>query len=374
MDDYTAAESQNQDLNTPKEESSDRAKLIKFGLLLTLLAALAGGYLWWNNLRNYVNTDNAKVTADIVDVSPKTSGRLEILAVQEGETVQGGQVLAELDNAQLKINLDQAKASLDLSQANYEKLPDDLKSAQATVDKAQQALVATQAQLKAAQAAEADSSRNLTQSALLLQSGAISQESLALSTSAATKAQAAVEAAQAAVMANQAAVQDAQAKLNSLDKTGAAIYLAQLQQAQSAYQTAQLNLANSVLRAPVGGTVLRVAVQVGETIAVGQTVVTISDLDSTWISANIEEDKFGRLRVGQTVTVQIDAFPGISFDGQISELGGATQSTFALIPTETTSGNFTKVKQRFSCKITVDKRDKVLKPGMSAVINIHTGH
>jgi membrane fusion protein (multidrug efflux system) len=175
-------------------------------------------------------------------------------------------------------------------------------------------------------------------------------------------------------MTNQAVLVDSQAKLNSEDKTGDAIYLAQLQQAQAAFDTAQLNLTNSVIKAPVNGTVVQVAVKVGENVTAGQTILSISDLDNTWISANIEEDKYGRLQVGQAVQVQIDAYPGTTFSGQVSELGGAAQSTFALIPTTNTAGNYTKVTQYFSCKITVDKKGLVLKPGMSTVINIHTGH
>jgi membrane fusion protein (multidrug efflux system) len=356
------------------KNNSAKSKYIKIGLIAALLVAIIGGYLWWNNLRNYISTDNANVAGDIVALSPKVSGRVESLTVQEGDVVQVGQTIAELDTAQLKINLEQAQAALALNQANYDKLPDDLKSAQAGVEKAQQTVAITQAQLTAAQVAAADSQRNLSQDEQLQQSGAISQEALTTATSANTKAQAAAEAAQASLQANQAALVDAQAKMNSLDKTGAAIYLAQLQQAQAAFDSAQLNLANSVIKAPVNGTVVEVAVKVGENVSAGQAILSIGDLDNTWISANIEEGKYGRLKVGQAVKVQIDAYPGTTFDAQVSELGGATQSTFALIPTTNSSGNYTKVTQYLSCKITVDKKGLVLKPGMSAVVDIHTGH
>ena len=360
-------------VDTKKESVTDKGKLIKIVGIAVIVAAVVGGYLWWNNLQNYISTDNAKVAGDIIDISSKVSGRLEILAVREGDSVQAGQVIAELDTAQLKINVDQARAALELSQANYDKLPDDLKSAQATVEKSQQNVATTQAQLKAAQLTAADSQRNLTQNEKLYESGAISKEAMDAATSAYNKAQAASDAALASELANQASLQDSQAKLDSLSKTGDAIYLAGLEQAQAAYATAQLNLANAVIKAPLSGTVVRVAVQVGENLTAGQSILSISDLNTTWITANIEEDKFGRLQLGQDVKIQLDTFPGTTFNGKISELGEATQSTFALIPTENTAGNYTKVKQRFSCKITVDNQGIVLKPGMSAVINIHTG-
>lgn len=360
--------------NTNKETSRDKGKFIKLVVVAVVLVSVAGGYFWWRNLQNYISTDNAKVAGDIIDISSKVSGRLETLNIQEGDSVQAGQVIAELDSAQFKINLDQARAVLELAQANYDKLPEDLKSTSANVEKARQTLAAAQAQLKAADLTAADSHRNFTQSEQLYQSGAISKETLDAASSAYTKSQAAAEAALATVLANQATLQDSQAKQDSLAKTGDAIYLAGLEQAQAAYATAQLNLANAVIKAPVSGTVVRVVSQAGENLTAGQTILSLSNLDETWITANIEEDKFGRLQLGQSVEIKLDAYPGITFSGQINELGGATQSTFALIPTENTSGNYTKVKQRFTCKITVDKKGMVFKPGMSAIINIHTGH
>ncbi|PKM76901.1 MAG: hypothetical protein CVU90_10005 [Firmicutes bacterium HGW-Firmicutes-15] len=349
-------------------------KIIKIVVLLVVLVGgIIGGYIWWNNLRTSISTDNAKVVGDIVDISPKVAGRLEEVSVQEGTYVQAGQIVAVLDNAQYQINLNQAKAVLDISKANYDKLPDDLKSSQATVEKSRNNILTSQAQVKSAAVAVADAKRNLAQNESLSQNGSISKESLEASRSSYAKAQAALEAMQATVMANQAALQESQAKMDSLDKTGAAIYLAQLQQAQAAYDTAQLALTNSIIKAPISGTVVRLALQVGENVSPGQTIITISNLDNTWVSANIEEDKSSRIKVDQDVDVKIDSFPGITFAGKVSELGGATQSTFALIPSENSSGNYTKVTQRFSFKITVDKKGMVLKPGMSAVIKIHTG-
>jgi len=354
--------------------TQERFKRIKIAVSLIILAlSLIGGYYWWYRIHTSISTDNAKVAGDIVDISPKVTGRLEELPVKEGDYVQTGQIVALLDNAQYKINLNQAQAALELSKANYEKLPEDLKAAQATVEKSRSTVLTSEAKVKLAEVAAADAQRNLVQNESLFNNGGISKETLETSRSALAKAQANLDSEKAAVLSNQAALQDSVAKMDSLDKTGAAIYLAQLQQAQATYDSAQLALTNSIIKAPISGTVVRTALQVGENVSVGQTILTISNLDTTWISANIDEDKSGRIKVGQDVTVKIDSLPGITFAGKVSEVGGAAQSTFALIPSENTSGNYTKVTQRLSIKITVDKQGKILKPGMSAIINIHTG-
>ena len=90
-----------------------------------------------------------------------------------------------------------------------------------------------------------------------------------------------------------------------------------------------------------------------------------------WVAANIEETYIGKVQVGNSVDVKIDAYPGKKFKGQVIEVGSASASQFALLPTESTSGNFTKVTQRLPIKMKVlDAGENVLKPGMSADISI----
>lgn len=344
----------------------------KLVLVVVLLGCAIGGFLWWKDLSTSVKTDNAKVAGDIVDVSPKVSGRIEKIVVQEGENVKAGQVIATLDKAQYKINAKQSQAALELAEANYSKLPNDIRSMQATVDKAEDGLDSSVSQAKAASVTLKDAKRALDQAEALYAGEAVSEEALQTARSKYEAAEASYAAAQANIKSYQAGVDDALAKSGALDNTSAKIYKAQLKQAQAAYDSAQLALNNSVITAPVTGTVARITLQAGETVSAGQTIVTIVDLDSTWITANIEEKKVTRIEPGQKVDVSIDAYPSISFSGTVKRIGGATQSTFALIPTENTSGNYTKVAQRLTVTIDVDKQGKQLKPGMSAIIKIHT--
>lgn len=145
-----------------------------------------------------------------------------------------------------------------------------------------------------------------------------------------------------------------------------------MKQAQAAYDNAKLNYENSFIYATISGTVVRVPATIGENLSPGQPILSISDLNASWVVANIEETNYGRLHVGQKVDVRIDAYPGKVFAGKVTDVGGVTQSTFSLIPTQNDSGNFTKVTQRMPVKIEVNKEGLVLKPGMSAVIKIHT--
>jgi membrane fusion protein (multidrug efflux system) len=352
----------------------------RIGLLivaLVVIAALAGGLWYWHELQISVSTDDAQVTGNIADISPKIAGRLEKLYVSEGDVVTAGQKLAELDNAALAVALTRDEAALEIAKLNYAKLPDDLKSAQAGADKAKQGLQAAQAQEQQAEIALGDAKRALDETQALYSGGAISKEAMDTAASNYKKAQAALDAARANVQAAQAGLQDAQAKLESVSNTDADSYLAQIKQAQAVYDNDKLSYNESFIYATISGTVVRVPGVVGEYLSPGQAILSISDLQNTWVVAYIEETKYGRLRLGQKVDIHVDAYPGKVFHGSVIELGGATQNTFSLIPIESDTGNFTKITQRLPVKIAVNKAELqqyglTLKPGLSVEVKIYT--
>jgi len=359
-------------LLTEGNDNRLKKKIGWLAILVVLAGGIAGGILWWHQMKTYVTTDNAKVAGEIVDVSPRIAGRLEKLLVKEGDHVKAGQVIAELDNDQYKTAMEQAEASLDLARANYERLPEDIKALAAAVERAKEAEAAAQAQVESARIALQDAKRSLEQNESLFGAGAVAKETLLAAQSRYSTCKAALDAAEANAKAAHAAVADAQSKWEAAQKSGVRAGLAQVKQAEAAYRMACLNYENSVVKSPVDGRVLKTSVSVGETVSVGQTLVQICDLSSTWVTANIDENKIGRIKVGQKVQVTFDAYPGQVFAGKVVEIGGATQSTFALIPTESTSGNFTKVTQRVPVKIAVDAKEVELKPGLSARVKIRT--
>lgn len=356
-----------------EEEKQARPKKIQIIIaVVAILAVISGGLWWWHQEKIKISTDNAKVEGDLADVSPKVAGRVDSILVAEGQAVTKGQILMQLDDSQYKINLQQAKAALDLAQANYDKLPDDIKSANAAVVKAQEGVEYYQALSESSGLALADAKRVFDQNQALYNSGAMSKDAFDTSRIKLETAQVKLESDQANARVAQAALDDSLAKAESTQKTSSNIYLAQIEQAQAAYDNAKLAEDNTVIQAPASGIILRIPVVVGENVSAGQTLLTISDLSNTWITANIDEDKFGRIKVGEKAEVEVDAYPGQSFAGEVTETGNATQSTFSLISTENTSGNFTKVTQRLQVKIRVKEGEYSLKPGMSAVVTIYT--
>jgi len=129
------------------------------------------------------------------------------------------------------------------------------------------------------------------------------------------------------------------------------------------------------LKAPVAGIVSRKSVEPGQVIQPGQPLMTVIPLDRVWITANFKETQLRDMRVGQTVTVDVDAYGGHEFTGKVESIAAATGSRFSLLPPDNASGNFVKVVQRVPVKIVLDNGqdpDRLLRPGMSVTPTVHT--
>lgn len=120
------------------------------------------------------------------------------------------------------------------------------------------------------------------------------------------------------------------------------------------------------------GTVIKKIGNVGEVGVPGQPVAMVADLSSLYITANIEETELYKVKPGQRVDFTIDSFPGTKFSGQVVSIGDATVSTFSLLPSQNTGGNFTKVVQRVPVKIGIKSyQGHRLLPGMNAIVRIY---
>lgn len=357
------------------EAKMDRPKSRKFMviMLVVLLTAAGAGIYWWYLLQTVISTQNAKVATDISDISFRVGGRLEKIMVAEGDQVAEGQELAVLDQEQYRFAVEQAQATLDLARANYERLPYDLQSKQMAVSRARDQVAIAAAAVNTAEIAVNDAQRILNKNIELFDSGAIAEETLNTSRSNYEKAVAALESARLGLQSAQTNLQDSQQQESAAAKTSEPSLLAGLKQAQAVYDAAVFNYNNSILKAPLGGTVVRTAVQAGETITAGQTILSLIRSDNTWIIANIEEKKINRVQPGQKVDIRIDSYPGKVFNGTVATVGDVSQSTFALFSSGSTSGSFTKVSQRVPVKITIDNQGLVLRADTSAQVKIYTG-
>jgi RND family efflux transporter MFP subunit len=132
---------------------------------------------------------------------------------------------------------------------------------------------------------------------------------------------------------------------------------------------AEVALENTYLKSPFDGIVVQKLAEVGNLLEPSQTAVIVADEDNAWVSANIEETSVGLIKVGQPVHIKIDE--GGDLEGKVADVRASVASQFALIPSDSGAGNFTKVVQRVPVKITIDQnKDKTLRAGQSVEIKI----
>lgn len=334
---------------TPK--LNNRHLMLIVGVLIIIL--MAGGIWWWVRAGRIVSTDDARVKGTMVAVSAKGNGRIEKVFVNEGDAVQAGQAIAVLEKEELENQVEQANANLAMAQAKL--------AAMVAGNRPQEVAQANAGVLQAKANVE-NAKRNSERDEVLYQQGAISVQQRDASKTA-------YDIAQAQYLS---ATEQRSLSVEGSRQEDVMVAQAQVKQAHAALKNAEIQLADATIKAPVSGVVALKSVEDGEIVAFGQPLFSISNLSDVWIGANIEETYIGRVKVGQAVEFTIDAYPDKKLVGRVIEVGPASGSQLALLPTENSSANFTKVTQRLPIKIKAEESDYVLKPGMSAVINILT--
>ena len=149
-------------------------------------------------------------------------------------------------------------------------------------------------------------------------------------------------------------------------------------QAKAALDDAQRNLDLTTVRAPMNGVATQVEqIQLGRFVMAGAPVFSVIDVSNPWVDANPKESDFTYVAVGQSVTLDVDAFPNHVFKGTVGSLSPGTGAQFQILPPQNATGNFVKVVQRVPVRIYFDKDDKFvrkLKAGMSVYATIDTNH
>lgn len=126
------------------------------------------------------------------------------------------------------------------------------------------------------------------------------------------------------------------------------------------------------ITSPISGTVVKNDGAVNQLASMGTPVAVVADTSRLYIGVNVEETDIARIRLGQGVDVKIDAYPGKTFKGQVTEMAPATQTYFSNTSSFSTSGTYTKVTQLIPIKVAIENKDKLpLVFGMNATVRVH---
>jgi len=317
-------------------------------LALVALIVIVGGVYWYKDYTSYIRTDDAVVASDNVTVSPKIMGRISKIYVEEGDSVNQGQLLAELDSIDLLAQKQQVIALKSQTQANKEQ--------------SQAKLQYDEKNIKILQIGLEKSKEDFDRAKTQYKGGVITKEQYDHMQKAQETAQAQLEAAKAQILVSKTTIKSAEASVTAA-------------QAQIGVITTQLS--NTRLYAPVKGLVAKRWLLPGDIAQPSQAIYTINNNNKFWILVFLEETKMENLHNGQKALIALDTYPDVVFTGKIFTMGSTTASQFSLIPQNNASGNFTKVTQRVAIKISIDGTESGQKlssfnllTGMSAVVKI----
>jgi membrane fusion protein, multidrug efflux system len=325
-------------------------------LVVLPLVALLAGLTFYLNGGRYVTTDDAYVGAQKVLITPDISGKIIRIAVREGQQVGAGDVMFQIDPVPFELAVAQGRAKLADAKTSHDNLVANVKLYGDTVDLVNAGIALKQ--------------RDVDRKTALAKNNFGSQLDLDNSATSLVTAQAQLQ----LVKQQQSTALNQLLGNPELPLEQFPAYL----QAKAALDDAQRNLDLTTVRAPMAGVATQVdQIQLGRFLAVGTPVFAVIDTSKPWVDANLKESDFTYVAVGQTVTVDVDAFPDHAFKGTVGSLSPGTGAQFSILPPQNATGNFVKVVQRVPVRIYFDSNDKFvqkLKAGMSAFTSIDTGH
>jgi membrane fusion protein (multidrug efflux system) len=373
----------------------------RIAVVIAAVLLLVVGVFVYRYVSSYESTDDAEIDGHINSISTRISGHVVKLNVLDNQYVQAGTVLVEIDSADYQVAYERAKADFDDAQAaaagagvnvpissvstssQVSATDADVASARAGIAAASQQCEAAKAQRAQAEANNVKAQNDLLRYKQLVDKQEISQQQYDQAVAAAQANAAAVDAAHSTADAAQSQVTQAQQKLLQAEanwrnaqtapkqvqviRSRAASAEAQAQLKKAELDQAELNLQYTKVIAPVAGVVSDRTVEVGQNVAPGQELLKVIPLNDVWITADFKETQLREMKVGQSVTVEVDA-NGKSYKGKVDSIAGASGARFSLLPPENATGNYVKVVQRIPVKIVLDpgeNKDQLLRPGMS---------
>jgi len=324
-------------------------------LLLGVVPALVlvGALALWQRGGRYITSENAYVKADIVQIAPEVAGRVLEVAVRDHARVEAGAVLLRIDPEPFRLAVEGAEAELDTARTLVE-------TARATYRETQSELGELQSRAE-----------------FLVRQARRQQELAARGVSPAIRMEETQNEAEVARERINVVRQRLIRLLTTLkgDPDLPADEHPSVRERIVERDRAALDLARTIITAPVGGTIVNMRLQRGEQVRVSTPLFALVSDRRPWVDANLKETTLAHITVGQRVTVALDIYPGRSWVGEVESISPATGAEFAILPPQNASGNWVKVVQRLPVRIRLlpHADEPPLRAGTTATVSIDTG-
>jgi len=341
-----------------EKSRSQKKKILLLNSLLALLLLLF--IVWWIrmyfNLGDRLYTNDAQVEEYINPVNSRIPGYIKEVRFNEHQSVKKGDTLVIIDDSEYRIQLEQAEAAWLSAQAARN-------VTSSSVHTVESNLSVSDANIKAAQARLWNAQQNYRRYESLLKDGAATQQQFD---------QVKTEYDALAAQKN-ALVQQRNTTTLSTSETSQKITVndAEIKKAHAALELAKLNLSYTVILAPYDGVTGRRTIQEGQLLQPGQTLLSFIRNGNKWVVANYKETQIAHLAIGQHMQLEVDGIEGTIFRGKVSAISQATGSRYSSVPTDNSTGNFIKVRQRIPVRIDFDNtQDKAALDQVRAGMNV----
>ena len=320
-------------------------------LIVPVVAAMAGVY-WYAQGGRYITTENAYVKTNMIAIAPNISGRVIEVNIDDNQSVGAGDVLFRVDPEPLHIAISRAEARILAVRNEIESKRAEYAQVEAEIDE----VLEQQKFLKRQYERQKQLKKRGVATAVRLDEA---ENQLATS--------------QQTVRALRHKIRRVVADLGGDPLTPVEQHPDYLE-AQAERDQSKLMLSYSTVLAPASGIVSRMQLQPGEWVEDGRPVFSVIESRNHWIEANLKETQLTHVVTGQRVTVEVDAYPEVIWDGHVDSISAATGAEFSILPPQNATGNWVKVVQRLPVRIVVSpSSDKPpLRAGMTVTVSIDT--
>jgi membrane fusion protein (multidrug efflux system) len=342
---------------TTEKKKKNKVIPIILGVLL-ILGAIFGTkeYIYYSK---HVDTDDAQIDGDISPVVARVGGYVQEIKFEENTRVNEGDVLVKLDDSDYKVKLEQAEAGQKGANAGVGVSESQIAATSANTSTAKANIEAARVKLLLAQ-------KDYDRYANLVKDGSITQQAFDQAKAEKESAQAAFTAAKDQYVAAVKQVGTTQSQL-AVSNSG-------VTQHQADVDFAKLQLTYTDIKAPSSGIVSKKNVQKGQLVQAGQSLFSIVNENSIYVTANFKETQLEDIKPGSKVKIEVDAFPDADVSGEVYNFAPITGAKGSLLPPDNATGNFVKVVQRVPVKIKISNASKEimsrLRPGMSVKVSV----
>lgn len=349
-----------------------RRGLIVIAVTLIVGALLFYGYIRYRN--THISTDDAFVTGRVHLIASKVPGTVKVVMVHDNQFVKAGDLLVEIDERDYDVRVKEADSAVHAEKAKMAELVSrvDVVRKQQTELRFRSESARSHLKLQEVQLKQAD--LDFQRAAKLHAKKIIAEERYEKMKTAYESALAQVDAAREQLKQAEAALETQKSLIRQAESASVAQGSTAKQKGES-LAAERLRQSYTKIYAPSDGYVTKKNLEAGNQIQAGQPLMAVVALDDVWIVANYKETQLEKVKPGQKVTIDVDSYPGKTFNGKVHSIMAGTGTAFSLFPPENATGNYVKVVQRIPVKIVLDKGtdpNHILRVGMSVEPTILT--